>query len=234
MRTVKIDTITDAIRKALWYSAGNEVLRYFLSRGATVTVFAGGIRDLILKNAWGCEDVEPRDWDIGISGISRKEFEGILHEFGGLKNKYGGFKLFCTDSKPWEIWRQEDTVGLRKTGAPFGIENILRSFVLSSNAIACDLEKGRIYECGALRSIFMRDITILDDAIMHDEGTFAAKALNLAFRRQFTLDSIAKCFVGMYLDPESLIHEFEKTLTSAAIINTREPFTAITSCPRSI
>jgi len=210
MRKLKINSVRDAIQNEFWHSAGNDLLQYLLSRGVKITVFAGGVRDVVLAQECGLSHIKPRDWDVGISGISRKKFDGILRELGGSKNRYGGFKLFCDSSQSWEVWRQEDTVGLRMTGSSFGLKNLLRSFVLSCNAIAFDLDTGYICEYGALHSLFSGKITILQDAIMHDWGLFAAKALNLTFRRPLKLDAEVEKFVIKYLDRTSLVHEFQK------------------------
>jgi hypothetical protein len=148
MQKLVISSVRDSIRSKLWESDIAELLEHLLSRGAKIAVFAGAVRDTVFAEEHGFTDIKPRDWDIGISHISRRDFDGILNEAGGWKNKYGGFKLAFNRTLPCEIWRQEDTVGLRKTRSPFNLENILRSFVLSCNAIALDLDKGHIYDHG--------------------------------------------------------------------------------------
>jgi hypothetical protein len=211
MLKLKINPIRDAVQGTLWRSPASDLLEHLLLRGAKIAVFAGAIRDLVLSCECGFTHVKPRDWDIGVAGISHDEFNGILKEVGGSKNKYGGFKLFSETAQPWEIWRREETVGLLKTGAPLDMKNVLRSFVLSCNAIACDLNTGNIYDCGALRSIFACELTILDDAIMHDRRVFAAKALSLTFRRPFELTEESSQFVTRYLAKRNLIHELAKS-----------------------
>jgi hypothetical protein len=210
MRILNINSVRDAIQGELWQSAGKDLLEHLLSNGVKIVVFAGSVRDTILSHEHGFIDIKPRDWDIGITGIPVNEFDGILKEVGGTRNKYGGFKLFCDCAQSWEIWRQEDTVGLRKTRSPFSLRNLLHSFVLSCNAIAFDLDKGHICDCGALRSISTREVTILEDAIMHDRRVFAAKALNLTFRRPFKLSPNTQEFVDRHLELRNLIHEFQK------------------------
>src|SRR5258708_27561464 len=219
MRRLTISTVRDAIQTELWHSAGSELLWHLLSRGAKIKVFAGGVRDAFLKQECGLGNINPRDWDIGISNIPRQEFDGILSEVGGVKNRYGGFKLLGGSSMPWELWRQEDTVGLRKTESPFTLENVLRSFVLSCNALAFDLDTGHIYDHGALRSIFLCEITVLEDAIMHDWAVFSAKALSLTFRRPFSLSAPTERFVKRYLDSRNLVHELEKAYSGAAVLD---------------
>ncbi|SRR6266481_892395 len=215
MRKLNIPTVRDAIQNALWESRGGELLEYLFSRGAKIGVFAGGVRDAVLVQEYGCSNIRTRDWDIGISHIPRTEFDGILREFGGAKNKYGGFKLFFESSQPWEIWRQEDTVGLLKNNVRHSLENVLRSFVLSCNAIAIDLDRGHIYDQGALRSIGLCEIEILEDAIMHDWAVFSAKALSLTFRRPFRLSAESAFFVKKNLHVQNMIHEFKKAYSGA-------------------
>lgn len=210
MRKLKINTVRDNIQTQIWNSRGNELLQHLFLRGAKIGVFAGAVRDAILTYECGCSNIQPRDWDIGISGVSRQEFDGILREFGGSRNRYGGYKLFCGSSPSWEVWRQEDTVGLRKTKSPFNLKNLLRSFVLSCNAIAFDLDKGLFDDHGALRSIARGEISVLEDAIMHDREIFAAKAMALTFRRPFGLGSLMESFVFTYLKRGSMIHEMRK------------------------
>jgi hypothetical protein len=217
MRKLIISSVRDSIQHQIWSSPGSELLQHLLSRGARISVFAGGVRDTILAEECGLPQVRPRDWDIGISHISREEFEGILNEQGGTKNRYGGYKLFSKTSQSWELWRQEDTVGLKKTKSPFSIENVLRSFVLSCNAIAFDIDKGHICDHGALRSIVLCELTILEDAIMHDCALFAAKALTLAFRRPLKLSTVSENFVRKNLEIQNLVHEFGKAYSIAPI-----------------
>jgi hypothetical protein len=218
MRRLNIPSVRDSIQNCLWNSGGCGLLQHLFSRDAKISVFAGGVRDTILAQERGYSNVSPRDWDIGISHISRREFDGILKEVGGVRNKYGGFKLFCGSSQPWEIWRQEDTVGLCKNNAPYSFENVLRSFVLSCNAIAIDLDKGHIYDHGALRSIWLCEVAILEDAIMHDWAVFSAKALSLTFRRPFRLSTESAMFVEKNLDAANMLHEFKKAYSRAGIL----------------
>jgi hypothetical protein len=218
MHKLNITSVRDAVQAELLEGAGKELLQYLFAQGATICVFAGAVRDTVFAHEVGLRNISPRDWDIGISGIPRKEFNGILEEFGGSKNKYGGFRLFSDTLRPWEIWRQEDTVGLLKTGSPFSLENVLRSFVLSCNAIACDLDKGHIYDCGAVHSIFTGKVTLLDDAIMHDWRVFAAKALSLTFRRPLRLSNQSEQFVRMHLNNRNVVHELSKAYSELPLI----------------
>lgn len=210
MQKLAISSVRDVIQRKLWSSEIAELLEYLFLRGAKIGVFAGAVRDTVFGQEHGLGNIEPRDWDIGISNISREEFDGILEEVGGKRNRYGGFKMAFRDSLPCEIWRQEDTVGLIKTRSPFSLENILRSFVLSCNAIALDLDTGHIHDHGALRSICLCEIAILEDAIMHDRALFSAKALSLTFRRPFRLTAATTMLIDKHLDTHNLVHEFNK------------------------
>lgn len=210
MRRLRLNSVRSAIQTQLWQGVGSDILTYLFRHGVNVTVFAGAVRDVVLAQECGWAHVKPRDWDIGLSGISQKEFDGIFRELGGVKNKYGGFKLFANQPQYWEIWRQEDTVGLRKTGAAFSLENLLRSFVLSCNAIAFNLDTGYLHDCGAMRSLCCGYVTLLEDAIMHDSAVFAAKALNLTFRRPLKISIELEQFLTRHLEMTSLIHEFAK------------------------
>lgn len=219
MRKLTISSVKDAVQTELLESAGKELLQHLFTCGATISVCAGGVRDTVLAREFGFADVTPRDWDIGVSGITHENFNGILKEFGGSRNKYGGFELFSDTSRPWEIWRQEETVGLLKTRSPFSLQNVLRSFVLNCNAIACDLDKGHIYDCGAISSMRAGEVGLLDNAIMHDRRIFAAKAFILKFRRPFTLDAQSERFVKTYLDTRNLLHELAKAYLAPSEIH---------------
>lgn len=218
MQIVKINSVRDSIQAELMRDARKDLLQHLLSRGAKVTIFAGAVRDTILTDEFGLTSVEPRDWDMGIAGIPRREFDGLLCEVGGLKNRYGGFKLLSRGCQSWELWRQEDTIGLRKTKSSFSLRNLLRSFVLKCNAIAFDLDKGLFHDHGALRSIARREVSILDDAIMHDWEVFAAKALTLTFRRPFNLDTQMERFVFTYLKHKAVVHEIRKAYPITKIL----------------
>jgi hypothetical protein len=218
MQIVKINSVRDSIQDELMHDARKDLLQHLLSRGAKITIFAGAVRDTILAREYGLTSVEPRDWDIGIAGIPRREFDGLLCEVRGLKNRYGGFKLLSRNCQTWELWRQEDTVGLRKTKSSFSLKNLLRSFVLQCNAIAFDLDKGFFHDHGALRSIARSEISVLEDAIMHDWEVFAAKALTLTFRRPLKLDTQMERFVFTYLKHKAVVHEIRKAYLTTEIL----------------
>jgi len=218
MEIVKLNSVRDAIQDELLYDDRNDLLQHLLSRGAKVIIFAGAVRDTVLAHEYGHAGVEPRDWDIGIAGIPRKEFDGLMGEVRGLKNKYGGFKLLSRSCQSWEIWRQEDTIGLQKTKSSFSLKNLLRSFVLRCNAIAFDLDTGYFHDHGALCSIARGEISVLEDAIMHDWEIFAAKALTLTFRRPLKLDTQMEKFILTHLKREAVVHEFLKAYSQTEFL----------------
>jgi hypothetical protein len=217
MKNVNISSVRDELFREARVGFGAQLLDFLLSRGAKVHLFAGAVRDSIAKNECGWSGIETRDWDIGISQLSRREFSGVLREAGGLRNRYGGYKLLEAGSCPWEFWRLEDTVGLRQTESPFSLENVLRSFVLSCNALAFDFDKGWISDHGALRSIYCRELRILDDAILHHPGTFSAKAISLNIKLSFNLHRDSWGFVYRHLQKRDLLHESRKTYSDLRI-----------------
>jgi hypothetical protein len=214
-----LPTVRDDLHARLYKSAGIELLNYILFRGGRVGIFAGAVRDTVAAREFGWSNSVPRDWDIGVSNLSREEFHGILREVGGIQNRHGGYKLFPFATAPWEVWRLEDTVGLRLRVVPFSLGNVLRSFVLSCNAISFDIDSGLFCDRGAFLSIARREIGLLDDAIVHDRDTFSAKALSLTFRFPFQLSIDVAFMVRKYLTMGSLLHESSKAYSQLPLLN---------------
>jgi hypothetical protein len=229
MLKLRLPSVRDSIYRQFesMGAAATDVIQFLLRRDSKVGIFAGAVRDAVAAAEFGWEVSQPRDWDIGVSNISQKDFHGILAELGGIQNHYGGYKLLLNGIVPWEVWRVEDTVGLRIRNAPRTLENVLRSFVLSSNAIVFDLDEEHFYDQGVLRSIASRKIEILSDAIIHDNEVFAAKALTLSFRFPFRLGPKALTHVRRHLTETALLHELQKINSSLAIY---QPKTAKAQC----
>jgi len=64
-----------------------------------------------------------------VADISRGDFDTVLRAFG-RRNRHGGYALRADGGLDWDVWRLEETIGLRKTGTPCSIENVLRTFNL--------------------------------------------------------------------------------------------------------
>src|SRR5207245_8694873 len=136
-------------------------------------------------------------------------FDEVLSGFG-TKNRHGGFVL-CEDGfPPWDIWRLEASIGLRKTGTVFSLENVLRSFNLNCNAIALDMKTGVILDAGAVESVRKKRIDFAEHAIRHSSATFSAKALLMHLRFPYSLSQPMQKFIQRYLEDEILLYESRK------------------------
>lgn len=69
--------------------------------------------------------------------------DAVFQAFG-RRNRHGGYLLPAEGAPNWDVWRLEETIGLRKTGAPCSIENVVRTFNLDCNAVAMDLTTGLV------------------------------------------------------------------------------------------
>ncbi|PYT29341.1 MAG: hypothetical protein DMG57_11985 [Acidobacteria bacterium] len=118
--------------------------------------------------------------------VRRADFDRVLLACG-WRNRHGGYVLRGEPAPAWDVWRLEDTIGLRKTGTPCSIENVLRTFNLDCNAIALDLGTGLFLDGGAIKAIHQKRIGFVRGVIRHSEETFAAKALILDLRLKYTL-----------------------------------------------
>ena len=108
------------------------------------------------------------------------------------------------------MWRLEETIGLRKTGTPCSIENVLRTFNLDCNAIGLDLRTGLFLDGGAIRAVRQKQIDFVHGAIRHTKETFAAKALLLDLRVKYGLSSELIQFINTHLQVPSLLYEAGK------------------------
>jgi hypothetical protein len=73
--------------------------------------------------------------------------------YTALETVRGGY-VFVSDALPtWDLWRLEDSIGLRKTNTPCSIDNVLRTFNLSCNAIALDIRTAIFVDAGAINAI---------------------------------------------------------------------------------
>jgi len=211
MKAHTVKAIRDDLIPKVVTSWTAPILDELIARGADVYICAGAVRDTLALHESGLE-ISIRDFDIGVCGISRDYFNGIMGEFRGTRNKYGGYELSPSHSPKWDVWRMEDTVGLKKRSVPFSLEAVLRSFVLNFNAIALDLRRGTIWDCGALAAFRRRQIGFANHPIVHSRDTFASKAMLLSLRYHLSLSAEMRTFVERNLTQTALRHEATKSL----------------------
>jgi hypothetical protein len=199
------------------------LIEELLLKGSGVAVFAGAVRDVVATHEFGWKANRPRDWDIGVSGVPSPLFDGFLNEIGGIRNRYGGYSVPLGHSPPLEMWRLEETIGLRMRGCRFSLQNVLRSFVLSCNAIAFDVASGYFWDAGALRALGTRRIELVERVIMHSTPTFSAKAVLAALRFGFDLSSSVRLLARSHINRHALEHEARKSFPGVWLPALRGP-----------
>jgi len=209
MKQLRMNPVRDAVFTSLYSDKRAQALNEFFKYGAEIYVLAGALRDAIAAHYEGEGDGTPRDFDIAVGDISRGDFDTVLRAFG-RRNRHGGYALRADGGLDWDVWRLEETIGLRKTGAPCSIENVLRTFNLDCNAIGLDPRTGLFLDGGAIRAVRQKQIDFVHGAIRHTEETFAAKALLLDLRVKYMLSSELIQFINTHLQVPSLLYEAGK------------------------
>jgi hypothetical protein len=215
MNQVPMNPVRDAVFTTLYSDRRAQALNEFLRCGAQIYVVAGSLRDAIAMHYEGEGDNTPRDFDIVIGHPCRGDFDEVLGALG-RRNRHGGYVLRGEGAPNWDVWRLEDTIGLRKTGAPCSIENVLRTFNLDCNAVALDVRTGLVLDGGAIKAIQQRRVAFVHRAIRHSEETFAAKALLLNLRLKYAVSRELNQFVAAHLHLPSLAYEARKVLPHLA------------------
>jgi len=217
MQRLRLNVINDRILTSVYSDVRAAVLHEFLRHNARIYVLAGAIRDALAYAYEGTGEGSPRDVDIAISNVSREFFDSVLNACG-VRNRHGGYVLTGHVLPTWDIWRLEDSVGLRKTNTACTIENVLRTFNLSCNAIALDIRTGVLTDAGAIDSVRDRHVAFVRNAIVHSEPTFAAKALLYQIRFSCTIDFQLQSFVSEHLNRSALLHEALKAFPGLAVL----------------
>jgi hypothetical protein len=217
MRRLRLKIINDRILASVYSDPRAAVLHEFLRHDARIYVLAGAIRDALAREYAGTSDGTPRDFDIAISNVSRELFDSIVTTYG-VRNRHDGYLLTSHLLPRWDVWRLEDSVGLRKTNTVCTIENVLRTFNLSCNAIALDVRTGVFTDAGAIDSVGDQRVAFVPNAIVHSERTFAAKALLSQLRFSYAIDSELQHFVRKHLDRSALLHESLKIFPGLAVL----------------
>lgn len=204
-----MNPVRDALFIALHSDPRAQALNEFFRCGAEIYVVAGALRDAIVTQYEGEGDRTPRDFDIVIGRLCRGDFDAVLQAFG-RRNRHGGYLLPAAGAPNWDVWRLEETIGLRKTGVPRSIENVLRTFNLDCNAVAMDLRTGLVLDGGAIKAVRQRRVDFVHHAIPHSEDTFAAKALLLNLRLKYAMSGELRRFVTAHLHFPTLAYEARK------------------------
>lgn len=217
MKQVRLNPARDAVFAAITNDARAEALDEFFKHGASIFVVAGAVRDAIAAQYEGDGPGDPRDLDIAVANISRGLFDEVLMGLG-RRNRHGGYVLSRPGSSDWDVWRLEETIGLKKTGSPRSLENMLRSFNLNCNAIALDLRTGLFLDGGAIEAIRRKRLGFAEDVIRHSSDTFAAKAVLLELRLKYDLTDAMRHLIAAHLQPGSLVYETAKVFPGAAVL----------------
>jgi hypothetical protein len=220
MRRLLLNSISDRILIALYSDPRIAILQEFLRHDAQIYVLAGAIRDALDSEYQGTGQLCPRDVDIAVSNVSR-EFFTSLAAAHGVRNRHGGYVLAGHALPSWDLWRLDDSIGLRKTNTPCSVENVLRTFNLSCNAIALDIRTAIFVDAGAINAVHKKHLSFVKNAITHSQSTFAAKALLSQLRFSYTLDSELRNFVAEHLDYTALLHESVKAFPGLAVLKVR-------------
>lgn len=217
MRQVCLNSARDAIRSAIDLDFRATAIQEFLRAGAQVFIVAGAVRDAIALHYEGQGSGEPRDYDIAVANVSRGFFDEVLQDFG-RRNRHGGYLLRQPGFADWDVWRLEETLGLKKTGTARTIENALRSFNLDCNAIALNLRTGLFLDAGAIEAIRKKRLGFAENTIRHSADTFAAKALLLHLRSGCSVIGDLRHFIADNLRLPALLHETNKVFPHAAVL----------------
>lgn len=206
--------------RAILSTPAGDLLSECVRAGGHPFVMGGAVRDVVAQELTSWPARPSRDVDVGVAGLRRERFTGIMKAYKGKRNHYGGYR-FCSNNGPsWDVWRIEDTVGLKGSQEAKSVENVLRSFVLDCNAIAYDILQDCFLDLSARASILRAELSLIRGAILHDEPIFAAKALVCRFTLPMNLSPILTRFVGAHLTRSSLKHELSKYATTSHMINT--------------
>lgn len=217
MQNLPLKTVRNEVLGRLYEDPRIAIVEEFLHRDAQVYVLGGAVRDSIAADLGRSGQFAPRDFDVGVSGMGAIEFEDIVSG-SGRRNRHGGFVLEHPGQPTWDIWRLESSIGLRKTGAPFSLENVLRSFNLDCNATALDIRTGLVFDLGAIGSIRRKQVGLVDGVIRHSSRTFAAKALLSQTRFGYSASRGVEFLIKRHLEGESLLHESHKTFPGLAVV----------------
>ena len=101
----------------------------------------------------------------------------------------------------------------------YSIENVLRSFNLDCNAVALDLRKGWLIDAGAIQAIRRKQVDFVPNVIRHSADTFAAKALLMQLRFNYSISSGLQHLILRNLSFKTLQHESYKVFPEISILN---------------
>jgi hypothetical protein len=218
MRSIRRAEVRDALHRSLKAELP-EIEALGALPGVQVFLFAGAVRDALLAaDDWKGGHVSSRDFDIGVQGISREVLCEWGKDYNAIPNRWGGIRVRTScGEKSADIWCLDQTVGLIKRNVPYSVHNVLRSFILSCNAVAFDLNSGELLDAGAEKSISRRRIDIVDDPIWHDRAVFAAKALALRERFAFELSPQCARLTQTFFTARALKYEYAKAALRSSI-----------------
>ena len=218
MLNLAIPAARDMLLATLQDAGVVPTIEYLLARGGRPILFAGAVRDSLILLEQGKSFGLPRDLDIGVAGLERSKFHWIVRDIGGALNRHGGYKLIREGLPAVDLWRLEDTLGLRVFGAHCTIANVLRTFVIDLNAVAFDAHTGRFEDRGSIKSLQSRRIGLVQDALVHSTDTFAAKALVAALKFSLPVSPPLDRLVHHFLTQRALAHETGKVFDQKNIL----------------
>jgi len=199
---------TDVSASGAVRSGIHEVLERIVDRRWRAYVIGGTLRDVMLAPG----SVWPRDIDVVVDGCSTEELDKTFGDllvrrtrFGGLhlakSIKCGGISQVCYQAL-FDIWRLEDTWGIRTRGLQPTIENFVRTPFLNVDSVAIDLvpknsRHRHIYESGFFQSLITKTLEI-----NFEPNPFPlvciVRALIMAAKLEFALGRSLAQFVANY------------------------------------
>ena len=179
------------------------------SRGGRPFLLAGAVRDAVHGALTGISTV-PRDYDIGVAGMSRDGFDVFCRSLGAERNRYGGYQCYASEGLNVDLWRIEETVGILAHACRPTVRNVLRTFILDLNAIAYDPTSGVIHDYGCLTALRRRRVGLVRSALLHDHSDFAGRAISLQLRFAFKLSPALRSFVAQWYDSKETERQLAK------------------------
>lgn len=211
--TVEAPQVYEAARDLLTSqyvrSGVGDVVSSITSRGGHPLLFAGAVRDALYSALTGMSTV-PRDYDVGVAGMSRSGFDVFCRTLGAEPNRYGGYQCYASDRLNIDLWRIEETVGILAHACRPTVCNVLRTFIFDLNAIAYDPTSGAIHDYGCLTALRRRQIGFVRSALLHDHSDFAGRAISLRLRFAFKMSPALRSFVAQWCDSKETERQLAK------------------------